>query len=82
MLAPTDEEEPLTVCSNSFNLDPVSNMEIYLLGELEPNNPTPIGSVDMYFFKRILLSFDENLLEAITKYFICIPYGALSSWEP
>lgn len=48
MLAPPNEEKPLTFFLTSFNLNLVGDMVIYLLGTLEPNLPIFIGSLDTF----------------------------------
>jgi hypothetical protein len=45
-----DENEPLTICSTSSDLDPIVDMVISSIGILMPNIPTPIATLDMYSF--------------------------------
>jgi hypothetical protein len=79
-----NEYEPLTVCSTSFDLDLVAYMVICSIGILESDLPTPIATLNMYSFWSIVLSFNEDLLEAMIKVcpLKCIPSIALPSWKP
>ena len=50
---PTNEDEPFTIRSTSFDLDPVSDMVNHLLGALESN--ISIQSFDTYHFQSVVL---------------------------
>jgi hypothetical protein len=78
------EDEPLTVRSTSYELDPVVDMVISLIRILEPNLPTLIKVVDMYSFQSDFLPSSEDLLEAMIDVcpLTCIPSIELSSWKP
>ena len=71
----TDVSEPLTVCSSSFDLDPVIDME-NSMGLFERDVLIPFESLDMCSFQRTILPSDEDLLEAMIK--VC-PLTCLSS---
>ena len=75
MFSVTDVNEPLTVCSSSFDLDPVIDME-NSMGLFERDVLIPFESLDMYSFQRTILPSDEDLLEAMIK--VC-PLTCLSS---
>ena len=79
-----DVDEPLTVSSVSYDLDPVVDMVISSIGILEPDLPTPVVSLDMCSFQSVFLSSNEDLLEAMTKFFPLkwCPSEELSSWKP
>jgi len=57
------EDESFIIFSTSFDLDLVGDMVDHLLWKLEPG--FSIGSLDVSPFLSIVLTSDENLLEAI-----------------
>jgi hypothetical protein len=78
-----DENEPLILCSTSFDLDLVVDMVISSIGFLELDLPTPIATLDMYSFQSVVPSKEyllESMIEVCT--WMCIPSRALSSWKP
>ena len=75
----TDVSEPLTVCSSSFDLDPVIDME-NSMGLFEHNVLIPFESLDMCSFQRTIIPSDEDLLEAMIK--VCPMTCVSSSWKP
>jgi hypothetical protein len=79
-----DEDEPLTVSSISYDLDPVVDMVISSIGLLEPDLLTPIATLDMCSFQSVFLPSSEDLLEAMTEFcpLTWCPSRALSSWKP
>ena len=79
MFSVTDVSEPLTVCSSSFDLDPVIDME-NSMGLPERNVLIPLESLDMCSFQRTILPFEEDLLEAMIK--VCPLTCISSSWKP
>ena len=66
MFSLTDVSEPLTVCSTSFDSNPVIDM-VSSMGEFEGDVLIPIESLDMFSFQRIIIPSDEDLLEAMIK---------------
>jgi hypothetical protein len=52
-----DVDEPLTVSSVSYDLDPVVDMVISLVEILEPDLLNPIASLDVCFFRRVKISW-------------------------
>ena len=79
MISVTDVSEPLTVCSSSFDLDPVIDME-NSMGLFEREVLIPFESLDMCSFQRTILPSDEDLLEAMIK--VCPLTCLSSSWKP
>ena len=79
MFSVTDVSDPLIVCSSSFDLDPVIDME-NSMGLLERDVLIPFESVDMHSFQRIVLPSHEDLLEAMIK--VCPLTCVSSSWKP
>ena len=79
MFSLTDASEPLTVCSTSFDLDPVIDME-KPMGLFERDVLIPFHSLDMCSFKRIVLPSDEDLLKAMIE--VCPLTCVSSSWKP
>ena len=79
MFSVTDGSEPLTVCSTSYDLDPVIDME-NSMGLFERVVLIPFESLDMYSFQRTILPSDEDLLEAMIK--VCPLTCVSSSWNP
>ena len=79
MFSVTDASEPLTVCSSSYDLDLVIDME-NSMGLFERDVPIPFESLDMCSFQRIVLPFDEDLLEAMIEE--CPLTCLSSSWKP
>jgi hypothetical protein len=79
-----DENEPLTVSSISYDLDPVFDMVISSIGILDPDLLTPIVALDMCSFQSVFLPSSEYLLEAMTEFcpLTWCPSRALSSWKP
>jgi hypothetical protein len=73
---------PMT--STSYELDPVVDMMISLVGLLETTLLTPITDPDMCSFQRILLPSSEDLLEAMTEFCPLTWFHSreLSSWKP
>jgi hypothetical protein len=84
MPSPSDEDEPLSVSSVSYDFDLVVDMVISSVGLLEPDLFTPVVTLNMCSFQSIVLSSNEDLLEAMTEIFplTWCPSGALSSWKP
>ena len=79
MFSVTDANEPLTVCSTSFDLDPVIDME-KSMGLFERDVPISFESLDMCSFQRIVLPSNEDLLEAMIEE---CPLTCISSnWKP
>ena len=79
MFSVTDVSEPLIVCSSSFDLDPVIDME-NSMGLFERDVLIPFESLDMCSFQRTILPSDEDLLEAMIK--VCPLTRLSSSWKP
>jgi hypothetical protein len=79
-----DEDKPLTVCSIYYDLDPVVDMVISLVGLLEPGLLTHILFLDMCSFQSVFLPSSEDLLEAMTKFcpLTWCPLREFSSWNP
>jgi hypothetical protein len=63
-----NEDEPLTVISLPYDLDPVVDMVISSVGILEPDLFTPIVTLDMCSFQSVFLSSSEDILEATTEF--------------
>jgi hypothetical protein len=84
MLSATDKDEPLTVRSISYDLDPVVDMVISSVGLLESHLLTPVMTLDMCSFQSVFLPSSEDLLEAMTNFcpLTWFPSRALSSWKP
>ena len=78
MFSVTDASEPHTVCSTSFDLDPVIDME-NPMGLFEQYVLIPIESLDMCSFQRTVLPSHEDLLEAMIEEFP-LTYVS-SSWK-
>jgi hypothetical protein len=78
-----DADEPLTVISLSYDLDPIVDMVISSIGLLEPDLLTPIMALDMCSFQSVFLSSSEYLLESMTDFcpLTWCPSRALSSWK-
>jgi hypothetical protein len=66
---------------HSSDLDLVVDMEISLIGLLNPDLPTLIAALDMYSFQSVVQPSREDLLEAMIEFcpLTCIPSRALSS---
>ena len=79
MFSITDASEPFTVCSTSFDLDPIIDME-NSMGLFERDFLIPFESLDMCSFQRIVLPSDEDLLEAMIEE--CPLTCLSSSWKP
>ena len=79
MFSITNESVPLIVCSSSFDLDPVIDME-NSMGLFERNVPIHFESLDMCSFQRTILPYDEDLLEAMIK--VCPLTCVSSCWKP
>jgi hypothetical protein len=79
-----DEDEPLTVRSISYDLDPVGYMVTSSVGLLEPDLLTLVATFDMVSFQSIVLPSSEDLLESMTDFcpLTLCPSRALSSWKP
>ena len=75
MFSVTDVSEPLTVCSSSFDLGPVIDME-NSMGLFERDVLIPFESLDMCSFQRTIIPSDEDLLEAMIE--VC-PLTCVSS---
>ena len=60
-----DKDEPLTISSISYDLDPVVDMVISSVGLLEPDLLTPIAILDMCSFQSVFFPSSEDLLEAM-----------------
>jgi hypothetical protein len=73
-----DADEPLTVSSLPYDLDPIVDMVIYSVGLLEPDLSTPNVTLDMVSFQSVFLPSNEDLLEAMTEFYplTWCPYGA------
>jgi hypothetical protein len=84
MPSTTSTNEPLNVISISYDLDPVVDMVISLVGLLEPDLLTPIATLNMCSFQSMFLPSSEDLLEAMNGFFplIWCPSRALFSWKP
>jgi hypothetical protein len=84
MPSTADEDDPLTVISTSYDLDPIVDMVISSVGILEPYLLTPITDLEMCSFQSVFLPSSEDLLEAITEFCLLTwcPSKALSSWNP
>jgi hypothetical protein len=72
------------MASTSDDLDLVVDMVISSIGLLEPDVFTPVVTIDMVSFQSVFLPSNEDLLEAMTKFFPLTwsPSGAVSSWNP
>ena len=79
MFSVTDVSELLIVCSSSFDLDPVIDME-NSVGLFEHDFLLPFESFDMCSFQRTILPSDEDLLEAMIK--VCPLTCISSNWKP
>ena len=79
MFSLIDTSEPLTVCSTSFDLDPVIDM-VKSMGAFERVVLIPIESLEMCSFQRTVLPSDEDLLEAMIE--VCPLTCVSSSWKP
>jgi hypothetical protein len=55
MSSTADEDDPLTISSVSYDLDPVVDMVIYSIGILDPDLLTPITTLDMCSFQSVFL---------------------------
>jgi hypothetical protein len=77
-----DEDEPLTVISISYDLDPVVDMVISSIGYLEPDLFTAIVTLNMVSFQRVVLPSSEDMLESMTDFcpLTWHPSRVLSSW--
>jgi hypothetical protein len=84
MLLVFDADEPITISSNSYELDLVVEIVIPLVEILEPNLLTPITALNMCSFQSVFLPSSEDLLESMTKFcpLTWCPSRALSSWKP
>jgi hypothetical protein len=69
MPSATNKKDSLTICSTSLDSYLVVDMVNSSMGDLEPNifPVTPIESLGIHYFQSIVLSFDEDLLEAMVK---------------
>ena len=74
-----DASKPHTVCSTSYDLDPVIDME-NSMGLFERDFLIPFESLDMSSFHRTVLPSDEDLLEAMIK--VCPLTCVSSCWKP
>jgi hypothetical protein len=83
MPSSTDADEPLTVSSLSYDLDPVVDMVISSVGLLEPDLLTPLVTIDMCSFQSVFISLSEDILEAMTMFcpLTWCPSRELSSWK-
>jgi hypothetical protein len=79
-----DADEPLTIISISYDLDPVVDMVISSIGSLEIDLLTPVVTLDMVSFQSIILPSSEDLLASMTKFcpLTWCPSRELSSWKP
>jgi hypothetical protein len=69
MPSTSDENEPLTVSSISYDLDLVVDMVISSIGYLELDLLTPVTTLDMCSFQSVFLQSSEDLLETMTEFF-------------
>jgi hypothetical protein len=78
------EDDPLTIRSTSYDLDPVLDMVISLIGLVENDLLTPDPTLDMCSFQSIVLLSSEDLLEAMIDFcpLTWFPSRELSSWKP
>jgi hypothetical protein len=78
-----DANEPLIVSSLLYDLYPVLDMVISLVGLLEPDLLTPIATLDMCSFQSVFLPSSEDLLESMAKFchLTWCPSRALFSWK-
>ena len=67
MPSTVDEDEPLIICSVSYDIDPIVDMVISSIGLLEPNLFSPIATLDMVSFQSVFLPSSEDLLEAMNE---------------
>jgi hypothetical protein len=84
MPSPVNNDEPLIVRFVSYDLDPIADMVISLVGLLEPDLLTLTASLDMCSFQSVFLPSSEDLLEAMIEFFPltwCLS-RELSSWKP
>jgi hypothetical protein len=83
MLSAADADEPLTASSLSYELKPVVDMVISLVGLLEPDLLTPIATLNMCSFQSVFLLSSEHLLEAMAEFcpLTWCPCRALPSWK-
>ena len=72
------------MASTSYDLDPVVDMVISLIGMLEHDLFTPVATLDMVSFQSVFRPCNGNLLESMTKFcpLTWCHSGALSSWNP
>jgi hypothetical protein len=84
MPSTTNENEPLTVCSVSYDLDLTVDMVISSICILEPDLLTPITSLDMCSFQSVFHLSTKDLLETMIEFCLLTwcPSRALSSWKP
>jgi hypothetical protein len=68
ILSTIDADEPLTVCSISYDLDLVVSMVISLVGILEIDLLTPIVAFDMCSIQSVFLPSSEYILEAMNEF--------------
>jgi hypothetical protein len=66
MPSATDEDEPVTVRSASYDIDSVVDMVISSVRILEPSLLTPVATLDMCSFQSVVLSSSEDPLESMT----------------
>ena len=84
MSSAIDEDDPITVSSTSYELDPVVDMVISSIGILEHDLLTHVASLDMCSFQSDFLPSSEDLLEAMIEFcpLTWCPSRALFSWNP
>ena len=84
MSSASDEDDPLTVSSLSYDLYLVVDMVISSIGVVEPNLPTLIEVVDMFSFWSVFIPSSKDLFEAMIDGcpLKCIPSRELPSWNP
>jgi hypothetical protein len=78
-----DEDESLNVSSVPYDLDPIVDMVISLIGYLELDIFTPVTTLNMVSFQNVVLPSSEDLLEAMIEFcpLTWCPSRALSSWK-
>jgi hypothetical protein len=82
MPSAVDENEPLTISSLSYDLDPVVDMVISSVGILEPDSLTPIATLNRVSFQSIVLLSIEDILEAMMRFFPLTWFPSRASWKP
>jgi hypothetical protein len=61
MPSTADEDEPLTIRSISYELDPVVEMVISSIGLFDLGLLTPIAALDMCSFQSVFIPSNEDL---------------------